>query len=116
MYTDTYTYRPLPDCLTIKESNIEGLGVFAKEFISRGTVLGVSHYFIGEEIKRTPLGGFYNHSEEPTCYSVISTDEVTLVTLRDVEEGEEITTHYSLVPWFGDKQPKSQTIAERRGE
>ena len=102
MYTDTYTYRPLPNSLTIKESNIEGLGVFAKEFIPRETQLGVSHYYIGEEIKRTPLGGFYNHSEEPSCYSITSKDEVTLVTKRDVQEGEEITTHYSLVPWFGE--------------
>jgi SET domain-containing protein len=104
-----YNYRPLPNSLTIKESNIEGLGLFAKEFIPRETVLGVSHYFINEEINRTPLGGFYNHSEEPTCYSIISEDNVKLVTKRDVQEGEEITTHYSLVPWFGDKQPKSQT-------
>ena len=103
MHTDTYTYRPFPNSLTIKESNIEGLGVFAKEFIPRETQLGVSHYYIGEEIKRTPLGGFYNHSEEPSCYSISSEDEVTLVTKRDVQEGEEITTHYSLVPWFGDK-------------
>ena len=102
MYTDTYTYRPLPNSLTIKESNIEGLGVFAKEFIPRETQLGVSHYYIGEEIKRTPLGGFYNHSEEPSCYSITSKDEVTLVTKRDVQEGEEITTHYSLVPWFAE--------------
>ena len=108
MPTDTYTYRPLPECLTIKESQIEGLVLFAKEFIPRETELGVSHYFIGEEMNRTPLGGFYNHSEEPNCYSIISKDNVKLVTKRDVEEGEELTTHYSLIPWFGDKQPKSQ--------
>jgi len=107
MPTDTYIYRPLPECLTIKESQIEGLGLFAKEFIPRETVLGVSHYFIGEHINRTPLGGFYNHSEEPTCYSIISEKNVKLVTKRDIEEGEELTTHYSLSSWFGDKQPKS---------
>ncbi len=41
-----YTYRPLPEELTIKESKIEGLGLFAKEFIPRETMLGVSHSFI----------------------------------------------------------------------
>jgi SET domain-containing protein len=115
MSTDTYIYRPLPNSLTIKESQIEGLGLFAKEFIPKETELGVSHYISGEEINRTPLGGFYNHSEEPNCYSIISEEvdvfvssfTVKLVTKRDVEEGEELTTHYSLIPWFGDKQPKS---------
>tara|TARA_Y100000310_G_scaffold63736_1_gene59176 strand:- start:360 stop:689 length:330 start_codon:yes stop_codon:yes gene_type:complete len=103
-----YTYRPLPKELTIKESKIEGLGLFAKEFIPRETLLGVSHSFIDGEIHRTPLGGFYNHSEEPNCYSVVSSDNAQLITMRDIEEGEEITTHYSLVPQERNKKNREQ--------
>ena len=39
------TWRPLPDFLTIKESKIEGLGVFATRDIPKGFDLGISHIF-----------------------------------------------------------------------
>ena len=53
-------YQPLPNCLTIKESEIHGNGFFALSDIPVGTGLGESHYRCSEssEIKRTPLGGF----------------------------------------------------------
>ena len=38
-------YKPLPDSLTIKESNIEGLGLFATCSISKGTNLGISDLY-----------------------------------------------------------------------
>lgn len=38
-----HIYKPLPSCLTIKESNIHGLGLFAKEKIKENTLLGISH-------------------------------------------------------------------------
>ena len=97
-------YRPLPDTLKIQDSPIEGVGLFAVEFIPAQTNLGVSHHFIDEHLIRTPLGGFYNHSNDPTCYSVIHSlggnmdGYVELVTLTDIEPGEEITTYYSVNP------------------
>ena len=36
-------YRPLPMEVTVKNSSIEGLGLFSTQIISRGTNLGVSH-------------------------------------------------------------------------
>ena len=54
-------YKPLPDSLTIKTSKVNGLGLFAKEFIQVGTNFGVSHYKLKDSIMRTPLGGFVNH-------------------------------------------------------
>ena len=36
-------YRPLAESLTIGESKIEGLGLFAKTKIINNTVLGISH-------------------------------------------------------------------------
>jgi len=93
-------YRPLPAYLTIKKSEVEGLGLFATEDIPFQTNLGISHYFSsmhGETI-RTPLGGFYNHSENPNCYSLINTEFAELVTLREIDAGEELTTFYSINP------------------
>ena len=61
-------YKPLPDCLTIKKSSIEGLGLFATKDINTNTFIGLTHIkdknFENGYI-RTPLGGFYNHSMKP---------------------------------------------------
>jgi len=97
-------YRPLPDSLTVKPSEIDGLGLFAVEFISSGVNLGISHYFPlpsqhwPHNIIRTPLGGFYNYSETPNCRSLVNFSFASLITLRDIEAGEEITTSYNINP------------------
>ena len=68
-------YRPLPDGLTIKNSPIEGLGLFTNVDIKKNTFIGVTHIrdeqFENKYI-RTPLGGFYNHSNEPTVIRMVS--------------------------------------------
>ena len=95
-------YRPLPDSLTIKQSKVNGLGLFAKAFLKQGTNLGTSHVKVNGTIIRTPLGGFINHSNDPNCVKVelqddetLKTKKWTLVTLRDIKEGEEITLRYT---------------------
>ena len=68
-------YRPLPKQLTIKNSTIEGLGLFATEDIKANTFIGITHVrdeqFENKYI-RTPLGGFYNHSNKPTVMRMVS--------------------------------------------
>ena len=68
-------YRQLPNQLTIKNSPIEGLGLFALEDIKKNSFLGVTHIrdeqFENKYI-RTPLGGFYNHSNEPNVIRMVS--------------------------------------------
>ena len=74
-------YRPLPKQLTIKNSPIEGLGLFATENIKSNSFIGVTHIrdeqFENKYI-RTPLGGFYNHSNEPTVMRMVSDSLPTL--------------------------------------
>ena len=68
-------YRPLPKELTIKNSPIEGLGLFTNTDIKVNTFIGVTHIrdeqFENKYI-RTPLGGFYNHSNNPTVIRMVS--------------------------------------------
>ena len=68
-------YRPLPKCVTIKKSPIEGLGLYATEDIKANTFLGITHIqdenFENNYI-RTPLGGFYNHSNDPTVIRMVT--------------------------------------------
>ena len=74
-------YRPLPKQLTIKNSSIEGLGLFATENIKNNSFVGVTHIrdeqFENKYI-RTPLGGFYNHSNDPTVMRMVSDSLPTL--------------------------------------
>ncbi len=89
-------YKPLPESLTIKESGIEGLGLFAKEGIGQGTNLGMTHLKIKDEIFRTPLGGFINHANDANCVKVeFNNDRWHLITLRNIKEGEELTVRYT---------------------
>ena len=109
-------YKPLPDSLTIKQSGINGLGLFAKEGIGQGTNLGMSHIEIGDKmirtprlgVIRTPLGGFINHSGNANCVKVelrmtnqdkpdlkFNYKKWNLVTLQDIKEGEELTVKYT---------------------
>ena len=94
------TYKPLPDSLYIGESKIHGQGLIAKENISEGTDLGVSHYKKNDHLIRTPLGGFINHSENPNCFineniHYHDGQQRELYTTRPIEKGEEITVFYT---------------------
>lgn len=89
-------YRPLPDSLSIENSPIEGKGLFAIKDIPKGTNLGRSHIKVYTEIIRTPIGAFYNHSDEPNAKKVIvGSTRWNLVTKRDIKAGEEITVSYT---------------------
>ena len=63
-------YKPLPESLTIKQSKVNGLGLFADQQIMQATNLGMTHLKFNGTIFRTPLGGFINHSNTPNCEKV----------------------------------------------
>jgi hypothetical protein len=101
-------YRPLPEFLTIAPSTIHKLGLFTEEDLEQGTNLGMSHLKFGEEIIRTPLGGFINHSNDPNCVKAqlkytnqddphLKFDYMrwNLIVSKDVKKGEELTVRYT---------------------
>ena len=101
-------YKPLPESLTIKTSKVNGLGLFALENIVLGTNMGMSHLKIGDNIFRTPLGGFINHANESNCIKAelrMSSEDIkgnsynykkwNLITIKDIKEGEELTIRYT---------------------
>ena len=45
-------YRPLPDGITIKESDVQGLGLFATKDFDADTVLGIVHVMNKKSIER----------------------------------------------------------------
>ena len=118
-------YRPLPKNLTIKDSKIDGLGLFSKTKINKNSFIGISHVKhddFQDMYIRTPLGGFYNHSKNPNVTKLSSntlpkydfgqnieekiketledknnnnSKYFYLVSLKDIEPGEEILAKYT---------------------
>ena len=103
-------YSSLPKELTIKQSKVQGLGLFALCDIAKGTNFGMSHLQVRDELIRTPLGGFINHSDNPNCEKVklpllplyqkwnttwFQFIKYSLITIQDIKVGEELTTKYT---------------------
>ena len=93
------TYQALPKELHIKNSPIAGQGLFAKEDIDAMMYLGVSHVVVDEEIMRTPLGGFVNHSEKPNCVKWYEDQGwgriYYMKTIKEIKKGEELFLKYT---------------------
>ncbi|MEE8314302.1 MAG: SET domain-containing protein-lysine N-methyltransferase [Myxococcota bacterium] len=97
----------LSDLVVVRESSIHGKGVFAREPIGEGTVIGV---YEGSEVERDGIyvlwierddGSFYgiegrnelrylNHSSNPNA----DFDDEELSAVRTIAPGDEITLHY----------------------
>ena len=90
------SYNPLPIFCTIRPSWIEGLGVFAVKEIRQDTELGVSHIEFENELYRTPLGGFINHSDKPNCVRIKNGNKWLLKTTQDIFPNQELTLSYVL--------------------
>mgnify|MGYP003628752475 CR=1 FL=1 len=107
-------YKPLPDGLFIKESNIQGQGLFTNRDLHVGCDLGVSHIRIDESgvnsinkeenkniFIRTPLGGFINHSNTPNCSKKKSKvkpgfDKWNIIVIENIASGDELTLKYTM--------------------
>jgi SET domain-containing protein len=105
----TGKWRPLPDSVTIKDSNIEGLGLFAKTKISANTNLGIMRILLDGEWIRTALGSFSNHvNNNPSCKNIEDVNEkgykyFYLETIKDIEPGEELTLSYKMPEYYEEK-------------
>ena len=94
-------YKPLPSSLRIRESSIDGLGLFALCDIPPKTNLGITHYDTLEHGRaRSPLGGFINHSDNPNCvilvHPKIPHTSSSLITVRPIMADEELTVYYTM--------------------
>ena len=101
IHYDRFYYKPLPDEVCIKESPIDGHGIFAAQDIEENKDLGSTHIKVPMILTyiRTPLGGFINHSDEPNCFLNCTQDwddylVFNIITKRSIAKGEELLLDY----------------------
>lgn len=89
------TYRALPHGLFIYNSPIAGQGLFTTVALEVGTELGLSHIMDDEEIHRTPLGGFINHSDKPNCEKYQVDNKYYVKVIKPIGPMEELFLKYT---------------------
>jgi len=112
----------IPKCVELKKSPLHGLGVFATEFIPKGTELGVGHYFDFHNRKegivnlRTTLVPFFNYNIDSNL--VLKQEKPTpkwecgfslhnrIYAKRDIQKGEELLLKYS---WYDPTKPDNES-------
>lgn len=112
-----FEYRPLKDIFEVRNSNIDGQGLFLAitelkpHDINPVMVVKnelelyelITHYVVDGDVIRTPIGGFINHSSSPNCTLVKLSEAMSkfdavyyLKPLRRIISGEEITIDYDV--------------------
>lgn len=81
------------DAVEIKDSIIEGFGVFAKKSFRIGDFICT----LRVEDKRTPYGKYTNHGLFANAAASLTEDSVDMVAIRDIVAGDEITMNYRQV-------------------
>lgn len=84
---------PFPDWivgLEVRDSEIEGSGLFATLNFAKGTIIAPAR--IG--LERTPAGRYSNHAAKPNAQLKRIGDSFFFIALVDIKAGEEITSHY----------------------
>jgi hypothetical protein len=76
--------------LSVKESSIEGLGLFAEKEYKAGEVITLAVV----SGNRTEAGRYTNHSPDPNASVLKSDNDIALHAVADIAKGDEITTNY----------------------
>ena len=107
-------YKPLPDYLRVDDSVIEGKGLFTDKALPSGVYIGITHVTddrFPDDLIRTPIGGFINHSTLPNCDIEKIGDLHALRTKFDIAANSELTVCYTFTnPKF---RLKSTNISDR---
>lgn len=74
----------------IKDSVIEGKGMFTKEPIKKGSKVGIANI----DKKRTQLGRYTNHSGTPNTEAKVNIDKLVFISKKNIDIDQEITVDY----------------------
>lgn len=90
-YMDKYYYVHVPSNIYYKDkSSIQGVGLFAHNVIRKNSIVGNACI----KDKRTPLGRFVNHSNNPNIAFKKNKKNVIGFALKDIKKNEELLVDY----------------------
>jgi hypothetical protein len=81
--------------LKVRDSKIEGKGLFADKEFNEGDIIGIAHI---NDVATSMIGRFHNHSDNPNAHSISIGNKRYLAALRPLMKGEEITVDYRRQP------------------
>jgi len=81
--------------LKVRDSKIEGKGLFADKEFNEGDIIGIAHI---NDVATSMIGRFHNHSDNPNAHSISIGNKRYLAALRPLIKGEEITVDYRKQP------------------
>jgi len=79
-----------------KPSPIHGKGAFLMRPVGAVEYIGPTGKYLAGVYRTTELGAMHNHSENPSCVSVIVGDIRFLVSIEPMRAGDEITVDYRM--------------------
>ena len=97
-FPSDHSYKPLCGVFTIKQSPIEGLGLFTTKTVFKGQLIDCepTHIAFNGFLIRTPLGGFINHSDKPNAtLKELAKGVFYLKILNVIKKGQEVTLDYN---------------------
>ena len=78
------------NCIEVKDSDIEGKGVFGTIDFNRGEMIALARV----DLSRTSVGRYVNHSDYPNSKAVTFKNKGYFFALIDITKGAEITANY----------------------
>ena len=84
----------------IKESPIQGKGVFATQSFNANEAVGIAR----TNGVKTTIGRYCNHSPQPNVFPLLDGDEVIFISNRKIEAGDEILANYRDILEFSQCQ------------
>lgn len=86
----------------VKDSNIHGVGIFAKKKINKNTKIdiGIKYYCYLFPCITKDFGSLINHSFKPNCTLEMYENNYFVTSNKVINNNEEITLNYNRTPWF----------------
>lgn len=88
----------LGELVCLKDSDIQGVGLFAKQDIPKGSFIHYTHAYrpIHKDWVNFTPNYKYNHSKtKENCEVVLDNEVMKMLTLRRIREGEELLVDYA---------------------
>ena len=89
----------------IKDSDIQGKGVFSTKKISPGEFINIALFKTDDFYDTTTFGGMINHCSKPNCRTRYEGEYYRTYATKNINPGDELTVDYSLNKTLQQPEP-----------